>query len=384
MNAPIANVPIPKILAVDDNPNNLIALEAALGGMNLELVCVFSGKEALKQVEQNEFAAILLDVQMPVMDGFETAGLIRKNEKSSAVPIIFVTAIHRDQEFAEYAYNQGAVDFLFKPLNTGMLRAKIGVFCDLYRKTKMIERHAVQKREIELLKELLQSRDEFISIASHELKTPLSPLNLNLQLFADLLETGRVNEIPKEKLKGLLETASNQVGRLSRLVCALLDVSQIIENRYTIEKDWTDLAQIVREVCQIFEGEIGKAKVTLSLDLGADLVGRWDKAKLEQVVVNLLTNALKYGAGKPVQIRAFSTEREARLVVKDHGVGIDEKDQERIFNRFERATSSKHYGGLGLGLYIACRIVELHKGKIAVESSLGNGACFEVSLPKDQ
>ena len=375
--------PIAKILAVDDQEKNLIALEAALDGLDLELVCVLSGKAALAEIEKQEFAAILLDVQMPVMDGFETAKRIRKIPGAATTPIIFVTAIHRSEEFAEQGYHEGAVDYLYKPLNISVLRAKVKVFCDLFEKTKEIERHAGERRELALLKMLLEARDEFISIASHELKTPLSPLTLNIQTIRDLYAEGRLDDVPREKIARMLDSAAFQAGRLSKLVSSLLDVSRIIERRLELERETLDLAELVRAVCPMFEAEAKKAGIEISLALDAGLTGRWDRSRIEQVFTNLMTNAMKYGGGKPIEVRAFADGDEVRLSVKDHGIGIAPGDRVRIFKRFERATSSKHYSGLGLGLYIAGRIVELHRGRIDVESEPGRGSTFTVRLPKE-
>jgi signal transduction histidine kinase len=287
-------------------------------------------------------------------------------------------------------YLEGAVDYLFKPLNMDILRAKVRVFADLYRKTKAVERHAeiekqhaLQQQENRILKDLLQSRDEFISIASHELKTPLSPLNLNLQAVADLIESGRINEIPRARLERLLQSSLSQVERMGRLVNDLLDASRMVEGRFPIERDWMNLSEVVCGLAHSYETEFKRHNMQLRTECEPEVLGRWDKTRLEQVVINLLSNALKYGNGKPVDVRVFSDGDEGCIIVQDRGLGIAPEDQPRIFNRFERASSTRHFGGLGLGLYIANRIVDLHHGRVTVESSLHEGSTFTVHLPKD-
>lgn len=230
--------------------------------------------------------------------------------------------------------------------------------------------------------EAIRARDEFLSIASHELKTPLTALSLQLHALSRprrSAETGEP-EVPAPVL-GKLQFAHRQVERLTRLLNELLDVSRIHAGKLGIEVEDVDLAQLVREVAERFADSAAKVGSELILTANEVCVGRWDRIRIEQVVVNLVSNALKFGAGKPIEIRVEPCESMARLIVRDHGIGIEPGEVERIFSRFERAVSSKSYAGLGLGLYIVRQIVAAHDGQIHVESHPGEGATFLVELP---
>jgi signal transduction histidine kinase len=378
-----------KILAVDDRPENLTAMRAALSDKDYELLCAASGAEALRLARENDFAVVLLDVQMPGMDGFEVARRLRQSERSRRTPIVFVTAIHRDESYESHGYDVGAVDYLFKPLNLSILRAKVAIFVELHRKNEEIRQHqillresAIRVKENELLREAIRARDEFLSIASHELKTPITPLSLQIQSFLQMSEDGRLPTAPPETLRRMLRNSYAQVERLEKLINDLLEASRLIEKRLRIEREPASLTQIVQSVLSDFATEITRARCEIRLDLAAGVTGLWDPFRLQQIVINLVTNALKYGPGAPIDIGVERRgERTARLTVRDHGIGIAPEDQERIFQRFERAVSALHFGGLGLGLFIVRQLVELHEGTVHVESALGQGATFIVELP---
>jgi signal transduction histidine kinase len=219
-------------------------------------------------------------------------------------------------------------------------------------------------------------RDEFLSVASHELRTPLTSLKLVMQ--------GLLNEsIPKttENLNHTFLVASRQIGRLTRLVDELLNVSRIRAGRMALELESVDLAQVVREATERLSEDLRQARCTVSCQLDPTL-GHWDKSALDQVVTNILANATKFGAGKPIEVTVGANDGRARLVVTDHGIGIAADRLPHIFERYERAVSARHYGGLGLGLYIARAIVEAFGGTIEASSpGLGEGATFVVTLP---
>ncbi|MCK8498936.1 ATP-binding protein [Myxococcus fulvus] len=221
-------------------------------------------------------------------------------------------------------------------------------------------------------------RDEFLSVASHELKTPLTSLKLQHGLIDRALGPDS-----REKVAPRLSTAMRQVQRLASLVDHLLDVSRVSLGRLALEPTEVDLGQAVRDAVDRMEEVFAVAGCTVRVEIPEPLQGRWDSLRLDQVLVNLLTNAAKYGAGRPVQVSA-SAEGEARvrLSVRDEGIGISETDLPRLFGRFERAVSERHYGGLGLGLYISRQIVEAMGGSIEVESREGVGSVFTVLLPR--
>lgn len=226
--------------------------------------------------------------------------------------------------------------------------------------------------------EAIRVRDEFLSIASHELKTPLTPLQLRVDSMLRLASrSGDSYRTSPETL----ESMRRQVRRLSSLVDGLLDVSRIRSGRMELQIEEVDLVPVVAEVVQRFSAEAAQAGCEVTLDAPAPVRGSWDPVRLDQIVTNLFTNAIKYGARKPVRISIRKEGTHARLRVQDEGIGISRQDVKRIFGRFERAVSDRHYGGLGLGLYITRQIVQALGGDIRVESEPGQGALFEVTLP---
>jgi signal transduction histidine kinase len=237
------------------------------------------------------------------------------------------------------------------------------------------------KNTEEALRKALRIRDEFLSIASHELKTPITPLQLQMQGFLRMIEKGRFQSVPVETLRSMLQISDSQVSRLSRLIDQLLDVSRMREGKLAINAEEVKLSELVHDVLRQVKHELDVAECAVVTHLDSTVIGMWDRLRIEQVVINLITNATRYAAGKPVKISVSHDADKAVLCVQDHGMGIDKKDQERIFERFERAVSVQNYGGLGLGLYISRQIVELHEGTIRVISEPGKGATFKVELP---
>jgi signal transduction histidine kinase len=222
-------------------------------------------------------------------------------------------------------------------------------------------------------------RDDFLGIASHELKTPLTTLRLQADSMAHLLGRGPVSP---ERLAGKVETIRTQIGRLEALISALLDVSRIAAGKLPLHLEPFDLSALAREVVDRFADELANSGCTVTVDAELPVVGRWDRMRLDQVITNLLTNAMKYGRGKPIEVRATSDGDLARLEVTDHGIGIAPEHQARIFERFERAVTPREYGGLGLGLWIVSRVVEELRGRVQVLSAPGEGARFVVELPR--
>ena len=511
------------ILLVDDQPSNLIALAAVLEPLGHRLVSAASGQEALKQIVNHDFAVILMDVQMPGLDGFETAAFIKTHIRARNIPIIFVTGASRDVAHTFKGYSHGAVDYLLKPVDADILRSKVSVFVDLFRKGEQIkrqeallrqrdrarlqranaqtlaeseeryrslvlataqivwtanvrgeittdspswlaftgqsaeahrgmgwldavhpndrertrklwvqavlckaqydteyqlrqsdggyrrmsvrsvpvrnedgtirewiganvditdrrtaeeERERLLAREVaarEAAQEAVRIRDDFLAIASHELNTPLTPLRLQIDML-------RQREVSAECRERSLATIDRQVGRMARLIDQLLDVSRIRADRLALDPEEVDVALVVRDVAARFANAIpGGCEVRVRADTSAMVYV--DRLRLEQVITNLMTNAIKYGDGKPVDLCLDVTEGSCRVSVEDRGIGIDLGSQARIFDRFERAVSVRHYGGFGLGLWIARQIVEASGGTIAVTSTPGKGSLFTVDLP---
>ncbi|ATB44695.1 ATP-binding protein [Corallococcus macrosporus] len=243
-------------------------------------------------------------------------------------------------------------------------------FLDITR-LKTVEQH---------LQEAVRARDEFLSVASHELKTPLTSLGLRLQSFARAIQADPASALAQRHGREV-EVMRRQMTRLSELVDGLLDVSRISTGRLKLQYEPVDLSALVKEVAARFELEAARAGCTLHVTHAEGLRGAWDRLRLEQVVSNLLSNALKYGAGAPVHVEVAPGGLGARLWVRDRGIGIDPEAHARIFQKFERAVSERNYGGMGLGLYVTRTLVEALGGTIQVDSRPGEGATFRVELP---
>lgn len=378
-----------KILLVDDREENLLALSTVLKHEGYQLIEASSGREAIEKASLHDFAAILLDVQMPDMDGFETAKIIRQRESSKNTPIIFVTAIHRTEAYASKGYFSGGIDYLYKPIDTDILKAKLAILTELYKKTQEVcfqnqrlQLQAKQELEASGLRQAIAARDEFLSMASHELKTPITPLSLQMQSFLRMVRNKTLKTMDDDRLERMLITAYSQVERLSATIDKLLDVSRFTTGTADINLQVFNLTEIVKSIVDSFELEFKSIGSSVSLVTPKQEVSIvCDRFRIEQVFINLLSNSMKYGAGGPIEIFVDTVNENAVLKVKDSGIGIAKEDQERIFQRFERAAPSKNYGGLGLGLYISGQILKHHDGTITVESELGHGATFIVQLP---
>ncbi len=224
--------------------------------------------------------------------------------------------------------------------------------------------------------ESLRIRDEFLSIASHELKTPLTSLQIELYAMREIGE-----KLADERFTRKLGRASRNADRLARLIEMLLDVSRIASGRLTIKRESFDLAAALTEVVETMRGSAASAGCALTAQIAGPIVGTWDRLRIEQVVMNVLSNAFKYGAGLPVAISVSAQGDQATIEIRDRGPGVPEQDLERIFERFERSSSTRNHGGLGLGLYISREITRAHGGSIAARNLPGGGASFTIHLP---
>jgi signal transduction histidine kinase len=223
------------------------------------------------------------------------------------------------------------------------------------------------------LRQAIRARDEFLSVASHELSTPLTSLKLQVQALA------RHDNAPPTAEQ--LNRIDRQVDRLTKLIRQLLDVSRIAGNRLTLEAEDMDLADLVYEVASRSSLDVKHSGSDLRVNAVRPMRGLWDRERMDQVITNLISNAIKFGVGKPIDVTLEPIEGGARLSVHDHGIGIDSKSRDRIFERFERAVSTRHFGGFGLGLWIVRQIVEASGGTISVQSEIGSGSTFIVELP---
>lgn len=384
-----------KLLIVDDLPENLVALEALLREDGLEVHAAVSGEAALSLLLEHDFALALLDVQMPEMSGFELAELIRGSSRTAQLPIVFVSAAAHEPSYPFRGYGNGAVDFLFKPLDALAVKSKVRVFTELYRQRRelrrqLVEVEAARARQEQLLAALQQTqgelqralrmRDEFMSMVSHELRTPLGVMTLDQSVRGDRLRRGDLAYFSAERLHAMLARDARQLRTMTRLIDDMLDVSRIQHGRMSIRPSTTDLGELARHIVDDFGVHFGSVPLLLQAEPG--VVGEWDDSRIGQVLVNLLNNALRYGEGRPVRVEVGHAEDgRARLAVIDQGVGIGPDDQARVFEQFERGAAAGGAPGLGLGLFISRQFVRAHGGDIRLRSEPGHGACFEVLLP---
>ena len=388
-----------KLLIVDDLPENLLALEALIKREDRAVYKALSADEALSLLLQHEFAIAILDVQMPGMNGVELAELMRGTEKTKNIPIVFVSAAGREMNYAFKGYETGAVDFLHKPLDIHAVKSKVNVFVDLYRQSKALKQQLEaleqSRREQETLLAQLQvtqgelehairMRDDFMSIVSHEVRTPLNGLILETQLRKMHLARDNAAAFTLDKMQAMVDRDERQIQSLIRLIEDMLDVSRIRTGKLSIRPVEFDLSRAVGHLLESFAPQISAAHSSVNFTAEQPVIGRWDEFRIEQVVSNLLTNALRYGANKPIEVSVYTEGDCAVIDVRDQGIGISEENQQRVFQQFERVSASHVTAGLGLGLFISEQIIAAHSGTISVQSALGEGALFKVRLPRVQ
>lgn len=386
-----------KLLIVDDLPENLQALNAIVRGEGREIFQAGSGEEALALLLQHDFAMAILDVQMPGMDGFELAELMRGTERTRQIPIVFVTAAGKELNYSFKGYEAGAVDVLYKPLDARAVKGKVQVFVALYEQREAVRRQvealeeARREQERTLaqlnaaqagLQRALAMRDEFMSMVSHEMRTPLNTLYLETQLRKMQLERGNMAAFGAEQLQRMVARDDRQIQSIIRLIDDMLDVSRIRSGKLSLRPGWVELSGLLRRLVQDLTPQATTAGSSISLDAGTPVSGWWDEFRIEQIVVNLLTNALRYGAQKPVQVTLRVEPEQVRVEVRDEGAGIAPELQEKIFEPYERGVGNEAPSGLGLGLYISRELAEVHEGTLAVRSVVGQGAVFTLTLPR--
>ena len=363
------------VLLVDDLQENLLALEALIRQPGRRIFTARTGDDALSLMLEHAFALAILDVQMPSMNGFELAELMRGTERTRTIPIVFVSAAGRELNYAFQGYESGAVDFLYKPIDPHAVRSKVNVFVDLFR----------QRQELQAAKSELQRavtmRDDFMSLIAHELRNPLNSVYLQAQLRRKMLSSPRPPD-PQAMIK-MVERDERQIRSMVRLLDDMLDVSRARTGNLAIVPGPFDLAASARAVVEAIQAQAEGSGVSLTLAAPDTLPLTGDEFRVEQVITNLLTNALRYGQRKPIAVTVGTREHEleAFVSVRDQGMGIAEADQERIFEQFERTDGVSQIAGLGLGLFIARQIAQAHQGRLEVRSAPGEGAEFILSLP---
>lgn len=370
------------LLLVEDNPGDadLVADLLADAIPPLDVIHVQRIHDALDRLRERPFDAILLDLSLPDATGLN--GLRRIRAAAPNIPVVMLTG-SADHALGASAVRDGAQDYLVKGEADGEALARAIRYA--------VERHRSAERDRALAEECarrlaaeegVRTRDEFLAIVSHELRTPITSLGLQAELLLKMGERS-LGDVLVSNAQARFRAIHRQTVRLAHLVRALLDITHITAGRLALHPEPLDLAAVVREAMARWQEDLSRAHCALELRIGESIPGRWDRQRIEQIIDNLVANAMKFGAGKPVEVTLEADGASAHLVVSDHGIGITPEDQRRIFERFERAVPAKHYGGFGLGLWTVRNIVEAHGGEISVSSEPGRGSRFEVTLPRD-
>lgn len=365
------------ILIVDDTPENLISLKKVLEKNNFEVDTASSGEEALRKVLKNEYVLIILDVQMPGMDGFEVAEAISGYSKARETAIIFLSAANTENKFITKGYSSGGLDYITKPVDMDILLLKVKTFYRIYEQSrKLIEIQKALLDEIEFRKQAERKKDEFISIASHELKTPLTSVKGYVQLLERSIDKGDVPTLKKHLLK-----AQVQLEKLNELITDLLDISKIESGKLKFNKQPFMMDTLLHSVIEIIHQSNPEFKIIKTGTAKREIYG--DEMRIEQVIINFLTNAIKYSPGtSEVHIKVEERGDHVYVGVKDFGIGINADQQKNVFEKFYRVEETAiHFQGLGIGLYISAEIIRRHNGEVGVHSVPGEGSEFYFSIP---
>lgn len=361
----------PNVLLVDDRRENLVALEAVLEPLGLNLITATSGEEALGHLLKEEFSVILLDVQMPGMDGFATARQIKKRAKTKDVPIIFLTAISQDPTQALLGYSSGAVDYISKPYESNALQAKVSVFVELHQKNELLKSQAA---------ELARSNEElqqFAYIASHDLNEPLRVVTGYLELLQE-----DYKDTLDESAQMYIRSASASAARMQSLIEDLLRYSRVGSAERRMER--MELGVTLHQALENLSVRVAENEAEVTHDELPSVLG--DPGLMCQLFQNLVSNALKFRANEAPRIQVGAAKEGERWIVSvaDNGIGFDPSRAARLFDLFHRLHTSTEYPGTGIGLAICKKIVEQHGGRIWAESEPGKGSTFSFSLPEAQ
>ncbi len=381
------------ILLVDDSPDKLLSMRSILEDLRVRVVTAHSGRDALRQLLNDDFAVILLDVNMPDMDGFETACLIRQRKRSEHTPIIFVTAMSDDTHQA-HGYSLGAVDYILAPVHPEVLRTKVGVFVDLYRKRQEAERRAEEQLALALsesarkeAERASQAKSEFLANLSHELRTPMN----SIVGMTDLA----LQEALPLAARDYLQTARASAELLLALLNEILDFSRIESGKFALQNSSFDVRQVVQQTVHSLAFQAVDKGLKVECEFPSAIATRvfGDSLRLRQILTNLLANAIKFTAAGRVRVqvsplKALPGHLGFRFSVIDTGIGISAADQKRIFSPFTQVDSSatRRFGGTGLGLAIASNLVSMMGGQLEVRSRENEGSTFwfDLSFTQDE
>jgi two-component system, sensor histidine kinase and response regulator len=363
-----AAIPPVKCLLVDDLEENLLALSALLEQPGVELLTARSGREALELLLVHDVALAFLDVQMPEMDGFQLAELLRGSERTRHIPLIFVTAGAREQYRMFKGYESGAVDFIYKPIEAHILQNKAEVFFQLYRQRQQLA------LELNDRTETLRLNEMFSALLAHDLRNPLSAILAS----AHLLQKRGTDQLSQDTATRIV-TSGN---RMARLIEDMLDLARArLGGGIVVKREPTDFKTLVEKVVREHQAAVPERSIESSFD--GDLTGLWDPERIAQVASNLIGNAIKHGSpASPVMVQLSGAWDCVTLVVKNGG-SIAPEMQRHLFDPFRGAQrEGGRSEGLGLGLYIVSQIVQAHDGKVEVRTGVANETSFVVCLPR--
>jgi signal transduction histidine kinase len=374
---------LPNILVVDDIAANITAVKVILKSVEANIIEANNGEEALRAILKNDFALILLDVQMPLMDGYEVAEILHNDEKTANIPIIFLTANSSEESNLIKGYNSGAVDYLSKPINKIVLRSKVKIFLDLYNQKEIFrllnEQLKIAKGEAEKAN---IAKSYFLSNMSHEIRTPMN----GIIGLSDLLFDTELDAQQKNYVEGISSCSTS----LLTIINSILDFSKLEANEMSIASITFDLKDCINEVLIILKTIAAKKGLELNLNFNCPNLGSivGDPIKIKQIITNIAGNSIKFTSKGLITIDvSIETLNDEKVIIAfaiiDTGVGMSKEYLPKVFERFSQEESShqKEVKGTGLGLSITRKIVELMNGKIWVESEINIGSSFKFNIP---